>query len=97
LSILTDNEETQGILDLRLNRNVKKYGPRKKNIIRGKRATMSTAEVLKGKELADDIRNLAKEMNIDLSKADEKKTENYLRKIPSLSRKIVKMRYNKIE
>ena len=29
---------------------------------------------MKGKRLADDIRKLAKEMNIDLSKADEKKT-----------------------
>jgi hypothetical protein len=55
---------------------------------------VSTVEVLKGKKLADEIRSLAKEMNIDLSKADEEKTEYYLERVPSLSKKIVKMRYN---
>jgi hypothetical protein len=53
---------------------------------------MSTTQVLKGRKLADDIRNLAKELNIDLSKADEQKTEQYLRKYSSLSKKIVKAR-----
>lgn len=57
---------------------------------------MSTV-VLKGKRLADDIRSLAREMNVDLSKADEKKTEKYLKRTPSLSKRIVKMRYSKIE
>ena len=53
---------------------------------------MSTITVLKGKRLADDIRSLAKEMNIDLSKANEKKTEIYLRRVPSRSKRIVKAR-----
>ena len=48
--------------------------------------------ILAGKKLADDIRSLAKEMNIDLSKADEKKTEKYLKVVPSLSEIIVKAR-----
>lgn len=48
-------------------------------------STTTEYRVLKGKRLADDIRSLAKKMNIDLSKADEKKTEIYLRRVPSLS------------
>ena len=33
---------------------------------------------LKGKKLAKEIRDLARRLNVDLSKADEKKTEEYL-------------------
>lgn len=54
--------------------------------------TMSATQMLKGKKLAEDIRHLAKELDIDLSKADDQKTEQYLRKYPSLSKKIVKAR-----
>jgi hypothetical protein len=55
---------------------------------------MSTAgtKVLRGKKLRNDIRRLAKTMKIDLSKADDKKTEHYLSKFPSLSKTVRRMR-----
>jgi hypothetical protein len=53
---------------------------------------MSAIQVIKPKKLEKDIKNLAKEMKIDLSKADDKKTEAYLRKVPSLSRRIIENR-----
>jgi hypothetical protein len=53
---------------------------------------MSTIQVINPKKLERDIRNLAKEMKIDLSKADDKKTKTYLRKVPSLSRIIIENR-----
>ena len=48
-------------------------------------------EVLKGKKLADDITNLAKELNIDLSKADYKKTKRYLRNGDTKITKLLKL------
>jgi hypothetical protein len=54
--------------------------------------TMSTIPVLKGKKLEKDIKSLAKEMNLDLSKADTKKTKVYLKKVPSLSKIIIRNR-----
>lgn len=52
--------------------------------------------VLKGKRLANDIRGLARRLNVDLSKADDRETERILRKTPSLSRAVVKMRLRQV-
>ncbi|MGA7897730.1 MAG: hypothetical protein WCA39_02590 [Nitrososphaeraceae archaeon] len=52
----------------------------------------SQVQVLSGKELRKEIRALARRMNVDLSKADQKKTEEYLKDFPSLSKRIIKTR-----
>jgi hypothetical protein len=47
---------------------------------------------LDGKTLANDLKKLAKRLNIDLEKADKNKTTKILGRISSLSDEIVKTR-----
>lgn len=56
---------------------------------------MMTARIktLKSQEMAKYIKDIAKSLNIDLSQADRKETEKILRKIPSLSKEIVRSRH----
>ena len=50
-------------------------------------------ESVKGKELANELRDFAKRQNIDLSLADLDRTRGILKRLPtSLSEEIVKMR-----
>jgi hypothetical protein len=52
-------------------------------------------ENVKGKELANEIRELAKRLGIDLFKANEEETKKILKNLnTSLSDEIVKMREN---
>lgn len=60
MSILT-NKKTHKIPDLRLNRNVKKYGPRKNNISKGKRTTLSTRQYHKNKDQEITFRSISKD------------------------------------
>ncbi|GEM_PF-6309953 len=51
-----------------------------------------TIENVDGKELARTLKEMAKNLNIDLSKADKKKTVEILRKSSPLADEVVKMR-----
>lgn len=56
---------------------------------------MMTASIrtLTSQEMVKYIKDIAKSLNIDLSQADRKETEKILRKVPSLSKEIVRSRH----